>query len=165
MSEQGAVVWLTGLPASGKTTLARGIVAALGGRPHSLLDSDELRAATGALFGYDDAGRDAFYAMLAGLAAVLARQGQIVVVSATAPRRAHREHARQAAPRMIEVHVATSLDACRDRDPKGLYAAAAADPTSTLPGVGAAYEPPVAPEVIAQGGRDEAAVSAVVAML
>ena len=85
-------------PASGKTTLARRVRERIAPRRSCvLLDSDEVRAAIGAdRYGLGD--RDAFYRMLAGLAALLARQGHVVLVAATAPRRVHREAARAAAP-------------------------------------------------------------------
>jgi len=98
-------------------------------------------------------------------AALLAHQGQLVLVAATAPRRAHRAQARALAPRFLEVHVATPLAECRARDPKGLYAAATAGAAPDLPGAGAPYEPPASPEVVASGGEDEAAVQAVVARI
>lgn len=159
-ADAGVVVWLTGLPASGKTTLARRAAAALRerGRPVAILDGDEIRASLVPPPGYDDAAREAFYATLANLAAVLARQGLVVLVPATAHRRALRQRARERAGRFVEVHVATPLDECRRRDPKGLYRQGA----SLLPGGGhVEYEPPEAPDVVAQGGTDDAALGAV----
>jgi adenylylsulfate kinase len=161
----GAVVWLTGLPASGKSTLAERIVADLReARVASVvLDGDELRDALVPAPGHDEAGRDAFYRTLAGLAALLAKRGLVVVVAATAHRRVWRDDARERAPRFVEVHVATPLDECRRRDPKGLYARAAALPD--LPGVGVPYEPPHHPEVVARSGDEAAAAFAVLALL
>lgn len=149
------VVWFTGLPASGKTTLAEGVRDRLGG---VLLDSDVLREV---LETDDYADRDAFYRRLGTLAAMLARQGHLVLVAATAPRRVHRATARALAPRFVEVHVATPRDECERRDPKQLYAAARAGRAPLLPGVGVPYEAPLAPDVVAQGGADPAAVLAI----
>jgi len=159
----GVVVWLTGLPASGKSTLAERVREALvrAGRPCAVLDSDEVRAALGER-GYDPAARDAFYRTLGELAAMLAGQGLVVLVPATAHRRAHRTAARAAAPRFVEVWVRTPAAECERRDVKGLYARARAGDAPTLPGVGVAYEPPEAPDVVADGGLDEAAVRRVV---
>jgi len=70
-----------------------------------------------------------------------------------------------AGDRFLEVWVATPLDACEARDPKGLYAAARRGEASQLPGVGVAYEPPEAPEVTADGGQDDVAVAAIVRRL
>lgn len=156
----GAVVWLTGLPQSGKSTLARRIAAALGSGC-CVLDSDEVRQAIVPAHGYDDRGRDDFYATLAHLAALLARQELIVLVPATANRRAYRDRARVAAPRFVEVYVAAAADECARRDTKGLYRAE----LEHLPGTGAPYEPPAQPDVVASGGEDDTAVAAVVGLL
>jgi adenylylsulfate kinase len=122
-----------------------------------LLDGDDVRAAIGAdRYGAGD--RDAFYRMLGGLAGLLAREGHVVLVAATAPRRDHREHARAAAPAFAEVWVRTPLPVCEARDTKGLYARARRGEAPDLPGPGAPYEPPAAPDAVADGGLDDAAV-------
>jgi adenylylsulfate kinase len=156
----GAVVWVTGLPASGKSTLAAGLRRALTRdlHPCCVLDGDEVRGALVPRPGYTQAERDTFYATLARLSALLARQGLIVIVAATAHRRAHREDARALVERFIEVHVRVPLDECVRRDTKGLYAADRAGALSGLPGADVAYEPPTAPEVVASGGEDAGAV-------
>jgi adenylylsulfate kinase len=163
----GAVVWITGLPASGKSMLAARLLARLRelGRCVAVLDGDDVRAALDPAPGYDPAARDAFYRTLARLAATLARQGHVVLVPATAPRRSQRAAARAAAPRFLEVHVATSLAECERRDPKGLYRRARRGEAPDLPGLGAAYEPPLAADVVASGGEDEQAVAATLALL
>jgi adenylylsulfate kinase len=163
----GTVVWITGLPGAGKSTLAGRVSARIraAGMACTVLDGDEIRAALGRPAGQGPSERDAFYASLARLAAVIARQGLVVVVSATAHRRAYRAQARALAPRYLEVHVATSAAECARRDPRGLYAAARAGEAADLPGVGAVYEAPVAPDVTATGGEDAAAVERVVALL
>jgi adenylylsulfate kinase len=96
---------------------------------------------------------------------MLARHGHIVLVAATAPRRAYRDDVREAVPHFIEVHVATSRADSEARDPKGLYAKARAGEAPALPGVGVEYEPPDAPEVVAHGGLDAHAASAVERMV
>lgn len=157
------VVWITGLPSSGKSTLAVRMRDALVAAERSavVLDSDELRQVLG-MHGYEPAARDAFYRALAGLAAMIARQGVIAIVAATAPSRAHREVARQLAPRFVEVFVDTPLAECARRDTKGLYAAARRGEVSSLPGDGATYERPAAPDVIAHGGEDDQAIAALI---
>jgi adenylylsulfate kinase len=158
----GEIVWMTGRPASGKSTLARRLASELRARQIAccLLDGDEVRHALVPAPGYDEAGRDAFYASLAGLAALLAGQGLVVVVAATAHRRAFRERARAAFPRFCEVYVDVPAAECAARDPKGLYRAGAAG----LPGTASTpYEPPLAPEVVATGGEDDVALARLLA--
>ncbi len=161
----GVVVWFTGLPASGKSTLAAAVRDRLCAT-HScvVLDSDEMRDVLG-IHGYDEAERDRFYAALGRLAVMLARQGHVVLVAATAPRRAYRDTVRGAAPHFVEVHVATSREESEARDPKGLYAQARAGQAPTLPGAGFEYEPPVEPEVTAHGGHDAHAASTIERMV
>lgn len=161
----GVVVWLTGLPSSGKTTLAERTREALrsAGLPACVLDGDAVRAAVHPGPGYGPAARDDQYATLAELAALLARQGLVVLVSATAHRRAWRERARAAAPRFVEVYVRTGVEECAARDAKGLYARARAGEVTGLPGVDVPYEAPDAPEIVAEGGLDAAAVARIIA--
>jgi adenylylsulfate kinase len=150
----GPVVWFTGLPASGKTTLARRVQDRLAPRTRCvLLDSDELHDVLGA-HAYAEDDRDAFYRALGKLAVLLAGQGHVVLVAATAAKRAYRDQARAETARFFEVHVRASLPDCEARDIKGLYARARAGDAPTLPGVGVRYEAPVAPEVTAEGGLD-----------
>jgi adenylylsulfate kinase len=162
----GVVVWFTGLPSSGKSTLAREVQTRLraDGALPCLLDSDVLRQLLSPLLGYSEDERAAFYEALAGLAAELASQGLTVLVAATAPRRAYRQRARELAPRFIEVWVTTPLEDCQARDDKRLYAAAAIRP-GTLPGVGQPYEPPERAELHASGGHDVQAIDELTKLL
>src|SRR5689334_15236151 len=134
----GIVAWFTGLPASGKSTLAAAVAGELRLRDISAvtLDSDAIRAAIAPNLGYDEAARAEFYGALARLAAVIARQGHVVLVPATAHRRAFRDLARALAPVYVEIFVDTPLSACKQRDTKGVYEQALA------PGAGVQYEPP-----------------------
>lgn len=145
----GFVVWLTGLPSSGKTTLARLLQQRLAERqiPTQLLDSDALRQQLTPQPTYSQAERDWFYDTLTFVAELLARNGVNVLIAATAPRRQYREAARQRLTRFAEIYVACPLEVCQARDPKGLWQQAAEGEISSLPGAGAVYEPPFAPEV------------------
>jgi len=155
----GWVIWFTGLPSSGKSTMAERVAAQLEGS--IILDGDAVRAALSPPPGYDDEARTHFYQTLASLAALLAGQGHVVLVPATAHRRVYREKARQLAPHFLEVHVATPAAACAERDAKGLYRASAEGEVSELPGAGADYEVPASPDITAAGGEDAEAIAAI----
>jgi adenylylsulfate kinase len=163
----GAVVWFTGLPASGKSTLALAVRRALKqtGVLPCLLDGDVVRNLLAPSLGYSPAARTAFYSALTGLAAELAHQGLTVLVAATAHERAFRSRARSLSPRFIEVWISTPLEECRRRDPKGLYAAAGGHQAGSLPGVDVAYEPPEDAELVASGGEDAQAVARILSLL
>jgi adenylylsulfate kinase len=162
----GLVVWITGLPSAGKTTLAEALRKRLVemGVASCMLDGDVLRAIIAPTLGYSDADREAFYAALARLAAELAKQGLVALVPATAHLRKYRQNARQLAPRFVEVWVTTRLAECRQRDSKGLYASAVNSP-GHLPGVDIGYEEPDHAEVLAAGGDDFAAITRIVSFI
>ena len=167
MTGHGAVVWITGLPASGKSTLAALLQERLAGagRTAALLDSDAVREALVPRRSYRPEERDAFYATLGRLAALLSAQGLLVLVAATAPRREHRDEARRLAPRFVEVFVQTSADECAHRDTKGLWERARSGEIANLPGFGTPYEPPASAEVTALGGQDLEAVERILMLL
>jgi adenylylsulfate kinase len=158
----GTIVWFTGLPASGKSTLAERTRAQLSslGLAAIVLDGDAVREVLGAA-AYGQADRDTFYRVLADLAVLIASQNTIVLVAATAHRRVHRDRARGGRCRFFEVWVRASRVDCEARDIKGLYARARRGDIAALPGVGVAFEAPEHPDVIADGGMDDAAVVAV----
>jgi adenylylsulfate kinase len=144
----GFAVWLTGLPAAGKTTLAQAMHCQLAsqGIYTLILDSDELRRILTPQPTYSVAERDWFYGVLAQLAAWLTRHGINVLIAATAHRRAYRQAARDQIERFAEVYVQCSLATCHQRDAKGIYAAAQRGQAAQVPGVGRVFEPPFQPE-------------------
>jgi len=160
--ETAFAVWLTGLPASGKSTVARALAAELAGKGirAALLESDAVRREIAPNAGYGDAERDAFYATVSYLAGVLVSHGVPVIVDATANRRAYRDRARKAIPRFLEVHVRCPPAVCQARDPKGIYRRGADGTAQNVPGVSAPYEPPLTPEVVVDGERDDPAAAA-----
>jgi adenylylsulfate kinase len=167
MQETGAVVWITGLPSSGKSLLARRLCERLtgAGRPPILLDGDDIRHALAPSPGYGDADRDAFYLTLAQLAALFAGQGHIAVVAATTHRASFRERARHLFPRLVEVFVDVDIFECHRRDAKGLYAAVDEGRASEVPGADLPYEIPSAPDAVARGGMDSVALDRIQARL
>ena len=153
----GTVVFITGLPSSGKSTFAERVLRALRERGDAacVLDGDAVRACLLPKLGYSAEERGRFYGTLARLAALLAGQGLFVLVPATANRAAHRDEARRLAPRFLEVWLDTPLEECARRDTKGLYAKARAGLAETVPGVTEEYEPPALPDLVVHAGGDD----------
>ena len=161
-AEPGAVLWLTGLPASGKSTLAEILATSLVERGHrvQVLDADTLRTVLTPRPVYTAEERDWFYDVLVFLADLLARHGIIVVIAATGHRRSYRERARRRLARFAEIYVRCPLEVCRTRDPKGLYARSSRGTITTLPGTQEPYEAPDRPEAVADTERKSPAETA-----
>lgn len=161
----GCVVWFYGLPSSGKTTMAGAVQAKLRERGVAccLLDGDEVRGCLVPQPGFDAGARDDFYETLGRLAASLARQQLIVLVAATAHKRAYRERARESAPRWMEVFVNTAQPECERRDAKGLYQQARQSRIANFPGVHEEFEEPDRPVLRASGLDADRVVEAIVA--
>jgi len=168
----GFVVWLTGLPAAGKSTVARLVATDLESRGLLVdrLDGDVVRERLTRGLGFSKEDRDANIARIGWVASRLARAGAAVVVSAISPY----EEARNEARRLVEehgafvlVHVATSVDECERRDPKGLYAKARAGEIRGFTGIDDPYEIPQDPELRLQteGRTPEESAAAVLAKL
>jgi adenylylsulfate kinase len=147
--QPGFAIWLTGLPSSGKSTLAYALSRLLAGRgiETQVLDSDVLRHRLTPNPTYSSEERDWFYDVVIFLAELLAKNRVNVLIAATASRRAYRRAARERIVRFAEVHVDCAPQVCRMRDPKGLWERADRGEITTLPGAGAPYEPPGSPEV------------------
>ena len=168
----GATLWMTGLPGSGKSTVAHGVETRLlaAGRPTYILDGDNLRHGLNGDLGFSAAHRAENVRRTAEVSALLADAGVVVLVALVSPYRADRDRARavheaRGLP-FLEIHVATPLEECERRDPKGLYARARAGEISGLTGVDDPYEPPENPEVVVGVGDGvEADVARVLAAL
>ena len=150
------VVWITGRPASGKTTLGRRLVRALCelGVRATLLDSDEARASITPRPTYVPEERALFYRALAFTAATLAREGIVSVVAATAHDASLRAELRVMLDDLFLVHARCPLDVCEARDPKGLYRAARARRGGTFPGVDVPYDEPHDADVVVDTARE-----------
>jgi adenylylsulfate kinase len=152
-------VWLTGLPGSGKSAIARELVRLLHQRgvEVSVLESDVMRTQLTPFPRYDEEDREFFYSTLAAFGILLVEKSRPVIFDATANRRAYRDAARKRIARFAEIHVDTPLEVCAARDPKGLY----------RKGMKIPYEPPPAPELVVHGasGAPEDAAREIVAFL
>ena len=144
-------MWITGLPASGKSTVSAALAAQLRARGiHvEVLESDALRKIFTPQPRYDEAEREMFYAQMSFIGALLVKHGVSVIFDATGNRRAYRDQARQQIPRFLEVYVDTPLEVCMRRDPKGIYRA-----SENVPGLQAVYEPPLAADVVVHREED-----------
>ncbi len=159
----GRVVWFTGLSGSGKSTLATELERHLYalGRHVYLLDGDNLRHGLCSDLGFSAADRSENIRRAAEVARLMADAGFICLAAFISPLRSDRDRARALFPsdRFLEAYVATPIEVCRRRDPKGLYARADAGTLKEFTGVSAPYEPPLAPEIVLNADRDPVAVS------
>jgi sulfate adenylyltransferase len=145
----GVCVWLTGLSGSGKTTTARKVIEILPAPAGLLLDGDEIRATLSPGLGFTRADREINIARVAALARDAVDRRQIVLCALVSPYGSMRARARAliGPDRFIEVYVATPVDVCRQRDPKGLYRRSTDGDLTGLTGVDDPYEPPADPEL------------------
>jgi adenylyl-sulfate kinase len=144
----GAVVWLTGLPSSGKSTIARRLAAQLRalGEPVEVLDGDVLRAQGSADLGFSPEHRVEQARRAAVMARSLLTEGVLPIVAVISPSERSRAAARAVlGAAMLEVYVDAPVAVCERRDVKGLYARARRGELAAFTGVSAAYEPPAAP--------------------
>jgi adenylylsulfate kinase len=148
---RGAVVWFTGLSGAGKSTIAAALETELHARGfHTYsLDGDNIRFGLCRDLGFSADDRAENIRRIGEVAALMLDAGLIVLSAFISPARAHRDAVRNRLPegRFIEVHVATSLEACEARDVKGLYAKARAGEIKGFTGIDDPYEAPVNAEL------------------
>jgi len=161
LGQTGAVLWYTGLSASGKSTVANVVDQQLhsAGCPGFLLDGDNLRLGINSDLGFSPAARKENVRRVGEVARLLADSGLIVSVAVISPYRADREAARAriGKERFFEVFVDTPLDLCERRDPKGLYRRARAGEIRGFTGIDAPYEAPTRADVHLPGGEESPA--------
>lgn len=171
--QRGATIWFTGLPASGKSTLAVAVERALveSGRVAYLLDGDNLRHGLSDDLGFSAGDRAENIRRVGHLTRLLADAGVVALASLVSPLKSDRELARTlndaAKLPFLEVHVATPVEECERRDPKGLYARARAGELKGLTGIDAPYEAPENPDLVVDttGADIDDLVARVIALL
>jgi bifunctional enzyme CysN/CysC len=170
-AQKPCVLWLTGLSAAGKSTIADLVEQSLHRAGHHtiLLDGDNLRHGLNRDLGFTDEDRVENIRRVAEVARLMVEAGLIVVVSFISPFRSERRMARGLfnEGEFMEIYVDTPIEVCEARDPKGLYKLARAGKLPNLTGIGSPYEPPEHAELVLPAGREEPQVLAeeVLAML
>jgi bifunctional enzyme CysN/CysC len=147
MGQHGVTIWLTGLSASGKSTIARQLEKQLvgQGRASYILDGDNVRHGLNSDLGFSMEDRQENIRRIAEVAALMNDAGVIVITAFISPYRQDRQSAREAIgdKAFIEVFVDTPIELCEQRDPKGLYKKARAGEIRQFTGVSDVYEPPL----------------------
>jgi adenylyl-sulfate kinase len=154
--DYGFVVWLTGLPGSGKTTIARGLERELKARglKVEVFDGDEVRRNLSKGLGFSKEDRDTHNKRVIYVCKLLTRNGVNAIVSLISPYRSTRAYARKELPKFVEVYLKCSLEECIRRDPKGLYKKALAGEIRNMTGIQDPYEEPLNPEVVLDTEQD-----------
>lgn len=147
--QQGAVIWLTGLSGSGKTTIAKELEALLLARhlKVELLDGDIIRTNLSKGLGFSKEDRDTNVRRVGFVANLLSRNGVIAIVALISPYKAIRDEIRALIDPFVEVYINAPLEICEQRDVKGLYRRARAGEIREFTGINSPYEPPYCPEV------------------
>jgi sulfate adenylyltransferase len=151
--KQGFTVFMTGLSGSGKSTIANALMVKLleaGGRPVTLLDGDIVRKNLSSELGFSKEHRDLNILRIGYVASEITKNGGIAICAPIAPYTRTRREVRQTIEPLggfVEVHVATPLEVCEERDRKGLYAKARAGIIKEFTGISDPYEEPEAPEI------------------
>jgi len=170
-AHKAAVVWLTGLPASGKSSVARQVERRLfeAGCQTMLLDGDQVRHGLSGDLGFTPDDRQENIRRIGEVAGLFFRQGCIVICTFVSPFQEDRDRVRSLLPegRFLEVFVDTPLEVCEKRDPKGLYAKARSGEIAHMTGISSPYEEPVEPELRLPGADEspEALADRVVARM
>jgi adenylylsulfate kinase len=157
LGQKGVVVWFTGLPSSGKSTIAHAVEAELHERGHLcyVLDGDNIRHGLNKNLGFSPEDREENIRRIGEVARLFAQAGLITMTAFISPYRKDRDKARRLLEggEFIEVFVKVSLKEAERRDPKGLYKKARAGEVKEFTGISAPYEEPLNPELVIDTDR------------
>jgi adenylylsulfate kinase len=150
MKNKGFVLWLTGLPCSGKTTLAVSLKKELGKRGINavVLDGDDFRKSVSPDLGYSKKDRDLNIKRAGYIAKLLSENGVCVICAFVSPYRKTRGEVRKEVDNFIEIYVKASVDVCKKRDIKGLWKKAQRGDIKNLTGYDDPYEEPINAELV-----------------
>jgi len=151
-SNKAFTLWFTGLPCSGKSTIAALLAPELERRGHGVevLDGDVVRTHLCKGLGFSREDRDENIRRIGFVAKLVSRHGGIVITAAISPYRSIRDEVRASMENFVEVYVNTPLEVCIRRDVKGMYKKALAGELKHFTGIDDPYEPPLNPELVIQ---------------
>ena len=153
---KGFTLWFTGLPSSGKSTLAKRLEQILSKRGFhtEVLDGDEVRLRLSKGLGFSKEDRDENIRRISYVANIITRCGAIAITCAISPYREIRDEARREIKRFVEIFVKCPLEECIKRDVKGLYKKALSGEIQNFTGVSDPYEEPLNPEIIVETDKE-----------
>ncbi|HEX5034814.1 MAG TPA: adenylyl-sulfate kinase, partial [bacterium] len=158
LGQKGAVVWFTGLSASGKSTVAREVELALieNGVNAYVLDGDNIRHGLNSNLGFSPEDRKENIRRIGEVAKLFCEANVVTLTAFISPYKADRDLARKVAPAgaFFEVFCDAGLEVCEQRDPKGLYKKARAGEIPEFTGISAPYEAPDKPELVLKTGKE-----------
>jgi len=155
-AERGFTLWFTGLPCSGKTTLADAVAERLRQRGLKVerLDGDIVRRTLSRDLGFSREDREENIRRVAFVAKLLTRNGVVVLTSFVSPYRKMREEARKEIGDFVEVYVKCPLEVCMQRDVKGMYKKALVGEIKNFTGISDPYEEPLNPEIVVETDKE-----------
>ena len=157
MDSSSFTIWMTGLPCSGKSTISLILKNALHARNHrhvEIFDGDEVRKNLSADMGFSKKDRDTHILRVGFLNHLLNRNGVPTIAAVISPYREIRDQVREGIENFVEVYVKCPVEACAERDVKGMYAKAFKGEIQNFTGVSDPYEEPLNPELVVETDKE-----------